>query len=373
MSWIRPTLYQIYERIRADMQSYVTDGIPVPLVSLLGVFDKTFSGALHLQYGFLEWIKKQIFIDTATGYGRTRWSRILNIPRRGASYSTGYVSFTGTAAEVVASGTVVINAQGYEFETQDTFTIGTDTEVQVQAVTAGAEYNHTDSTLTLNSPDPDIDSDVLIEDYPVGETPFQDGTDIESIESWVLRMLQRFQNPPGSGNAGDYVRWATSRPGVGKAWCVPAEIFGQGSVGVYVAGVSVATDTTPAGLVEASAAVLADVEDYIEGVRPIPALVSYGTITPVEYIFYISITPNNADLQKEIHFALGNLFLTESGPGNTIYISHIRDAIKTAGINNYVINLIKANGAPVATEDIDSIYPNTPVYVGTYFSELSWP
>ena len=48
MSWTRPTINQIYERIRADMVSRVTADIPIPSVSMLGVLAIVFSGAAHL-------------------------------------------------------------------------------------------------------------------------------------------------------------------------------------------------------------------------------------------------------------------------------------------------------------------------------------
>ena len=145
MSWTRPSIQTIYNRIKADMKSNVTDGVPIPRVSMLGILAAGFAGGIHLCYGFLKWIYKQIFIDTATAAGRERWANILGIPRKAATYSTGYFSFTGTASHTVTTGTLVTNSDGYEYETLDDFVIGTDTEVEAQAVVEGEDSNASDS------------------------------------------------------------------------------------------------------------------------------------------------------------------------------------------------------------------------------------
>ena len=374
MSWTRPSIQTIYNRVKADIQSNVTDGVPIPRVSMLGIIASVFSGGVHLCYGFLEWMKNQIFVDVASAWGRERWSNILGISRKASQYSTGYLSFTGTGSHVVPSGTLVVNNDGYEYETLADFTIGTDDEVAAQAVVAGEESNTDETTLTLSSPDPDIDSTVSVEEDPdTGATSFLNGSNLETVEAWVLRMLYRFQNPPACGNAADYVRWALGVPGVQYAWCRPAEDFVQGSVGVYIAvseNVSGHLRHAPA-----SDALVASVETYIESIRPAPAYVVYSTIAEYKIRIYASITPYVPDMASAIEDALFNLFLIDSGPNKTVKISHIRSAIASTGVDDYTItdmSYLNEYGTWVSMPvgDIDSVYPNTPVLNMVYFDEL---
>ena len=382
MTRIRPSIQTIYDRIKADMESRVTGGVPVPKVSLLGVLNAVFTGGVHLQWGFLEWIKNQIFVDLAASFGRNRWANIFDIPRQSATYATGYFKFTGTASHTVDEGTRVVNRNGYEYETLDDFIIGTDDYVQAQALEAGEAYNAEDSEnglgdvseyMTLSSADPDIDSDVEVLPDPVDDTAsFQNATDLWSIETWVLAMLQRFQNPPACGTRGDYVRWALSVGGVDRAWCLPAEIYSQGSVAVYVASI----DADDRVLESVSSAVLTNVEDYIESVRPVPALVDYYTITNVSIRMKISITPYNNDMRDALEDALKELFLLETGPGATILISHIRSAIAAIGLDDYEITDIEkyvsgSGWVSLGVANIESDYPDTPKFINAICQELT--
>lgn len=353
---IRPVIETIYNRIKTDLESRVTDNVKIPKMSLLGVLTIVFAGSIHLAYGFLEWIKKQIFIDTADSYGRERWANILKIPRKAAMYTTGLVEFTGTATYTVPSGTIVINNSGLQYTTQDNFVIGTDTEVEVEASEAGEAYNTTEVVLTLYTPNSDIDSVVTI------LSGFDNGTDIEDLEDWTIRLLQRFANPPSSGNVADYNRWALSIAGVGKSWCFPAEDYlGAGTVGVYVA-----TDNLEAVSVD----VLQDVEDYIESVKPIPASVDYETIVPIPVKYYISLLPNTPALQDEIIAALSELHLLESSPGGTLELFKIYQAIGSTYPDYYQITDIRVNNISIGVTDIVMSRPDTAIFDNVIFASI---
>lgn len=97
----RPTLEEIYTRIKADMESRLTGDLKIPRFSLLSITALVFSGASFLHYGFLEKIAKQIFPDLASEFGLTRWGRILNIPRKASTYTTGgdLVLWPGTSVD----------------------------------------------------------------------------------------------------------------------------------------------------------------------------------------------------------------------------------------------------------------------------------
>lgn len=357
MSWTRPSLQTIYDRIKADMETRVTSNVPIPRVSMLGVLAIVFAGGIHLTYGFLVWIFKQIFVDTAGEIGLTRWGNILGLPRKSATFTTGSVSFTGTGGHVVLAGTTFINSEGYEYTTADSFTIGTTTSVTATAVEDGVEYNTGDTVFILASPDPDIDSEVNKE----GDG-FDDGTDIETLENWALRLLQRFQNPPSSGNVADYVRWALEVDGVGKAWCYPAEEWaGAGTVGVGVA-------TATLGAVSGS--VLTDVENHVEEEKPIPAHVDYFTVDPVSMTFGIDISPNTPEMQAAIDEQLTALFILEARPGGINLISHIHQSIAAAGPDDYDITEIRYDGLLIPTANFTTPIPQVATFGGATYGDI---
>ena len=356
MAWSRPSISIIYQRIKADMESLVTSNVQIPRMSLLGILNQIFTGGIHLTYGFIEWISKQIFVDTASQIGLTRWGNILGLPQKAAQFTTGQVAFTGTPATNVPSGTVLVNSEGFEYSTEADFLIGTDTSVDVLAAEAGEAYNTADTVLTLSSPIVDVDNVATV----LGG--LDDGTDLEEIEDWVVRLLQRFQNPPSSGNVGDYERWALEVDGVGKSWCFPAEEW----VGAGTVGVGVGTED----LDGVSAGILTDVQTYIDALKPIPAQTTYFSIVPAEIVFDIQITPNTPEIRSAIDTNLTNLFILESSPGGTTLLSHIRSAVSNSGVTDYEITQIYVNGSPQAVGNIFTSVPDTARYQSSNYSDL---
>ena len=355
MSWTRPTINQIYERIRADMESRVTADIPIPRVSMLGVLAIAFSGAAHLFYGFLEWVSKQVFVDTATIEGLERWGNILGLPRKAPDFSTGTLAFTGTPGKTVLTGTVTTNGDGYEYETTEDFIIGTTATAAATSLLAGATYNTTETDFVLSSPDPDIDTTVTA-------AGFDDGADIETLLAWCQRLLQRFRNPPSSGTVADYERWALEIAGVDKAKCYPAEEWaGAGTVGIAVAE----ADWSPV-----PGATKTEVEVYIDSVKPIPAEVTVFDTVTLPTIYFISIAPNTADMRSAIGVALGELHTAECYPGSTLLLSHIRAAISSTGPDDYTITDISVDQLSIGVINIETVKPDVAVFYSIVFSDL---
>lgn len=356
MTWTRPTITQIYERVRADMESRVTSKVSIPRVSMLGIMNIVFTGAVHLAYGFLEWLAQQLFLDTSTGIGLQRWGNILGLPQNAASFSTGQVAFTGTAGKVVVAGTVFTNSDGYEYETLLDFTIGTDVSVEATSLLAGKDYNTTDTVFSLSSPDLDIDSDIT------RVSGFDNGTNLESEEAWTSRLLQRLQNPPASGAKEDYVRWSGSVEGADNTWCFPADEWkGAGTVGVAV---------STADLLPVSAQVLGDVETFVDSVKPIPAEVDYFSVETLLVDYVIQLTPNTAELRAAIESNLTDLHLLEAVPGGTTLLSHMRSAIGAAGPDDYAIADIRVAGLSQGVDNLDTVVPQVTKYNSAQFSDL---
>jgi len=108
---------------------------------------------------------------------------------------------------------------------------------------------------------------LLAIDYVQGLTDAQlgeiitPGTDEESDDAFRKRYLQKAQQPSTSGNENDYRNWATECSGVGAARVIPLA-YGPGTVKVVI---------IDSNMRAATPALVTEVYDYIEGLRPIGA------------------------------------------------------------------------------------------------------
>lgn len=326
MAYTSATLQEIFDRVKADMEARVSDGgAAIPPTSLLGVLASVMSGASFLTQGFLEWISDQIFVDTADETGLTRWGAILGISRQAATYATGTVSFTGTAATVVPSGTALQNINGAVYLTQAAFTIGTTVSVTAEAEDPGVNGNTTDD-LSLVSPLAGVNTTAAI------VSGFDDGEDQESLDAWRFRILQRFQNPPAGGTVADYEAWALLSDGVAYAWGFGAADWnGAGTVGLAVSG---------AGFDKLSGGTIAQVKADVDALRPVAANLTVYSPEPLDVEFDISISPNSTALQDAIEASIRELYETDAAPGGTMLLSRLNSAIAAAGPADYAINKI---------------------------------
>ena len=354
MAFNRLTVKQIYDRVIADIESRLTSDTKVPSTSLLSVFAFGIAGGSYLVQGFLQWVYEQTLPDLADETGVGRWATILGLPKKAGEYASGEVAFTGTAATVVPSGTQIQNEDGLAYVTDEAFTIGTTTSVTAEAIEAGDSWNVT-SGLTMVTPLSGVNDDVTL------VSGFQNGVDEETFDNWVVRILQRLQNPPSSGTADDYERWALEVDGVEHAWCFEAEDWrGAGTIGLAVSGEDFAqiADTT-------------SVETYVDSVKPIPAQVDYYSPAQQTITYEISITPNTTDVQEAIAANLDAMFENDAAPGGTIYLSRTGSAIATGGVSDYEITEVAVNTVPQTignlTADLNAVY----IRGSITFSELT--
>lgn len=338
MAYNRLTLNNLYQRIKSDMEARLTGDVKIPPTSMLSVVAFGIAGGSYLVQGFLEWIYKQILPDLADETGIGRHATILNLPQKSASFTTGYVAFTGTTSAVIPSGTQIQNSSGLAYNTKASFTIGTDTQVAVEAVEAGAGWNTT-TGMEVVSPISGVNDTVTI------ISGFTDGEDQETFDNWVVRILQRRQNPPSSGTTEDYVRWALEISGVTHAWCFAAEDWnGAGTVGLAV------SDTNHDQLTQSF--LDNTVEPYIEALKPAPARITYYSPTPIIVDYQISITPNTSDNQTAITANIDTLFADDAAPAGSILLSRMNSAIATGGVSDYEITGIDVDGSPVAVGNV---------------------
>ncbi len=341
------------------MEARVTSGTKIPRFSLLGVLALVFAGAVHLLYGYLVWLSRQLFVPTADEWYLVNVHALkYGLPRKAATFAEGRVQLQGTPATVVPEGTVLQNSAGLQYVTvSEAILDGVGFALaDIQATTAGEAGNTSDASLFLYNPLVGVNTAATVQVAPTG------GQDVETVEELRARLLQRTQNPPSSGTASDYVRWALEVEGVGKAWCLPAEEYaGPGTVGIVVA-------TSDLGVVDP--AVKADAQAYIDTVRPVGAQATVEDIVPVLVVYDISITPNTQDIRDAVDTNLRNLHLIEAEPGGVFLLSRIRSAVSSSGATDYDITEIYTDGTPQGVANIATAGLQVPSYDHSNYSAL---
>lgn len=337
MPWNRPTLPTIITRVATDMQSAMAGVNALLRRALLTIVGRTVSGATHGLYGHQVYLSKQMMLDQCDPDWLARWAAILGKPQNPATAASGPVTFTGNNTYTVDADTVIVRSDGWEYTLVADATISNGTVTgTIVATTPGAAGDCTAGmTLAFASPVAGINGTIT-----VGAAGIGGGADVEAIDDWRARVIQRLANPPKAGTSSDYIEWALSVSGITRAWCYPMEL-GPGTVTVRFM-----TDDAPDGPFPDAAAVAA-VQSYLNSVCPVDATIyAFAPIAqPLNPI--IHLTPDSAAKRTAVTASLNDLLARESTPGATIPLSHFEDAIgNTVGITDYV--LTNPNGPVVA-------------------------
>lgn len=313
----RPNLQQLIDRARADLLSRLAVDDELRRNDA-DAYAKVFAAATHALYSYIEYVALQILPDSADEQVLQRHADIWNRPRILAGQASGTMMFTTEVGAVIQAGKTVKAFDGVEYQVVDEVTAtDTSTEVDLLAVLAGAAGNRTTGqTLTLIQPIPGV--------QPAGvASALVGGADIESIDSWRARILERIRKPPHGGAKHDYVAWALEVPGVTRAWCYP-EALGLGTVVlrfVRDGDVSIIPD---AGEVE-------DVQEYLDARRPVTAHLTVVAPVAAPINFTIDgLDPDSSEVRAAIEAELRDLLKREAEPGGTILLSHLRAAISVA-------------------------------------------
>ncbi len=324
MPFARPSLPNLIDRIRTDIETRLPGTDPRLRRSILGAVGRAVAGEMHGLYGFLDWMSRQIIPDTAEGAILERHADWWRVTRNPAAPATGSVDFTGSDGAIIPAGTTLQRSDGAEYTTDAEATIdsGTATAV-VTASTAGQDGSAVAGvSLQLTSPISGVQSSAT-----VASGGLTGGADEEDDDALRERLRQRVQQPPQGGAVTDYEQWALDVEGVSRVWVMPLW-DGIGTVGVYF------TRDDDAAIIPDAAEVQA-VQDYIDALRPVTADVTAYAPTEVPQDMTIQLAPNDSATQAAVEAELADLFRregdVEDGNGSgTILVSHIREAISTA-------------------------------------------
>jgi len=295
-------------------------------VQAMGAFDV---------YLFLQSIAAELLPDTATDW-LARHADIWGVPRIAATAAIGTVTLGGSAGLVVPAG-VALSAGGVVVTTDAAATLGSDglAGVAVTAATAGSAGSLAAGTrLAVVVPIAGLASATVAAGGLVGQ-------DIEALETWRGRLLERVRSGAAFGQPGSYARTARGVAGVAYA----AEIagwVGDGSVGVVVlmAGPRVPTS-----------AELAAVQAALDTARPVTARVVAVAGSLLSVPATVTVVPDTVATRAAVTLAWQAFFAAEAAIGGTLPLSRISDAISNAaGEYSHVLTLPAASVVPTRTQ-----------------------
>lgn len=319
MTFIRPTLSELIERSRADIESRLPGADTRLRHSLLDVLTRVHGGTASGVYGYVDWIARQIPFDTAEGDILARWASIWGVQRKAAVGAIGTLRFTGSNGFVVPTGAELTRVDGTVYRTTATAVIaGGEAIVAVEAVDGGPGTDAAEGVqLTLSSAITGVNAIATVR-----SPGLTGGAEEESDADLLGRFLQRVRQPPEGGSASDYQRWALQLPEVTRAWVYPAWM------GIGTVGVTFVLDGRE-NIFPLSADLLA-MEAHLDALKPVTAeVVVFAPVArPVDMI--IRLTPDTSPVRQAVLAELDDLFARDVQPGGTLRLSRIREAISLA-------------------------------------------
>lgn len=302
-------------------------------------------------YQYAAWVLRQAFPDTADTDWLVMHARLRGLTRKQATAAGGSVALTGTKTTALASG-LQFRIQGNStlFQTTADGKLddnGTAT-VTAKAITAGTAGNLAAGTTgTLVSAPSGVDSTVTV-------VSMTGGTETETDDALLTRLLDVMRQPAAGGNAHDYKVWAESVDGVGGAWVFPLR-RGLGTVDVVIT----ATDGLP------STETLAAVQTYIDSARPVTAK-DCQVLAPTEKTVDVTAAVGISDdttmdaVTSAITTSL-NTWFNALIPGQEAIKTQIGALISdTEGVLDYTISAPAGNITPTVDETtVEWVRPGT--------------
>lgn len=201
---------------------------------------KVLSSELYTSFVASEFIKRQMFVQTATGEYLDKHATARGLERKEAQKAKGEVTFKLLEPMdtdiVIEKGTVVAtagpDAKTFETDTDVTLQAGsTSVAVTATAINGGADHNVLSNTICVMVTPP------LYVNSVYNQKAFKGGVDAETDEELRERVLYSYRDISNGTNAVYYKRLAQSVPGVYSASVVP-KVRGEGTINIYIYGKS---------------------------------------------------------------------------------------------------------------------------------------
>lgn len=318
----RPTLPDLITTIRNDL--YARLAVDDELISLRRndpeVYGRVIAGATHILLGYIENMAKNILPDQADENWLIRHGNMKRCYRKQPTSAVGYIRF-----DEVSDGIIIRKDQKVRRQvdqcmytvTQTTTSANNILRVPVICDELGKKGNCDDGTsMSLISPVTELSSTCYADSI-------KSGSDVEDIETFRKRVIDRWYYTPQCGADQDYVQWAKEVSGVTRAWCY-RHWAGTGSVGLMVANsdpVNPILDNTT----------IQNIKKHIEPLAPVAGsrLIVFSPL-PKPIDFKIIVTPDNPEIRYQIEAELKEFLLREGRPQSTLFRSRISEVISSS-------------------------------------------
>lgn len=303
MPHITPTVEVVRDNILRDIRNLLADA-DISQDSDYFIRASSVASCATGIYQDQGWIVRQIFPDTADIEFLELHCRTRGVVRKPANTATGTINLTGEPGATVASG-LTVTRDALSFVTTEQETIGLDGKLTVtaQSTVQGSAGNTAQlMSGTLSSTPDGVDTTVII-------GLMRGGTDQESPEELLARLLDIIRRPPAGGNKYDYKRWALEIPGVTAAYVYPLR-RGLGTVDIVI--------TSADGL--PSEAIIAATQAHIDDVRPVTAkssLVMSPTIKTFDIDVKVALSGMTLDVAATLIKDTLNNYINRLIPGET--------------------------------------------------------
>lgn len=317
----RPTLPQLITTVRNDILTRlaVDSALAVLRRTDAEVYGRVQAAAVHTVYGYIDYLARNLLPDLADEDWLTRHANMKRCPRKAATFAAGFARWNVTTSGITIPAGV--NIQRDDLTSYTTTAAATSAggvlRVPVTCDTAGKEGNTDDGlAMRLVSPITGLTSAGVADSI-------QGGADVEDLEVWRARVIERWYWTPQGGADGDYEVWAKEVAGVTRAWTY-RHWSGRGTVGVMVAK-SDLINPIP------DAATVAAVKAYIEPLAPVAGADIYVFAPAAHTVnFQIRLNPDTTAVRYAVEAELRSMMLRDGGPESVLKPSRISEAISIA-------------------------------------------
>ena len=345
MALSTPTISEIAANIVADIEAEYGQTIPILAKAVFRVWAFIQAGVFIVLYKFGTEQFKQRFVQTANETFLALLGEQVGVVRTPAQIwtGTGSVPVTTTGGVIQAGTQLVNNATGVVYiVTPSKAIILSPTETMTLQSTVGGDISNLvlSDEITFVSPQPGIGDTITI------TIVSQEGSDIEPIEQYRQRVLDRYQKQPQGGALADYELWAEEAVNVINAY--PYAGTTPGTVEVFIE-VDNQTDGIPTA--PQLAAALESINfDPVTGLatrRPVTVEVTTEAITRITFVVEVqTLNPDTPDIRTAIDAAVEDLFLDKEPFILGLSIVR-RDTITNAEVTSIVSTVAAANGSTV--------------------------
>lgn len=297
-------------------------------------------------YAHQAWVLRQAFPDLADADFLEKMANQRGIRRRAPVGAAGTVRFTGSEGINIPVGQQVFTAAGNYYTVTEALLIGAGGTVDVpaSAVVPGAGGNLAGtSAATVSEPAAGIEPTCTV-------LTMTGGTDLETDEALLERLLLRLSEEAQGGNAADYRRWALEVSGVDRVYVFDAR-RGAGTVDVVPMPVS--------GL--PSSPMLAAVQEIIDARRPVGMRPTLGVVAQLPTAVTVSIAAELSlaagytleAVQAQVESSIDSVF-SALGPGQALVRNQLVSAVMAVpGVTD--VTLYAPSGNVTSSVDADSL------------------